>query len=33
MFELLLGLMLAVYSVKLIVSGGKKVFGKIFNND
>ena len=33
MFELLLGAMLAVYSVKLIISGGKKVFGKLFNKD
>lgn len=28
MFELLLGLMLVVYGAKLIITGGKKLFGK-----
>lgn len=33
MFELVLGIMLVIYGVKLIVSGGKKAFNKIKGND
>jgi len=33
MFELVLGIMLVIYGVKLIIGGGKKAFKKIKGDD